>query len=83
MALVDIRIGSMESIHRYDDGSYDEAIETTGRIAAGDPVDDDHVVTLGSQAVRKKAVTNIANPAELNTISGTAGDLIVVVQIVP
>ncbi len=43
-----IRIGSIEDVQGYDDVDYDAAIETAAPIKAGDPVDPNDVVTLGS-----------------------------------
>lgn len=46
MALKKVRIGSLVDIGQYDDGDYSSAIETDQPIAAGTPVDPDHVVRL-------------------------------------
>ena len=46
MALKQLRLGGNPDILQYDDGDFDEAIETTEPIAAGIPVDGDHVVRL-------------------------------------
>ena len=46
MALKQIRIGSMENIHQYDDGDFDAAVETDQPIKAGTPVDANDVVRL-------------------------------------
>lgn len=81
MALKNIRIGSMADIHRYDNSLFAEAIETTEPIAAGDPVDDDHVVTLGYLPFKSITVTSISNPTELNALTGTAGDMIMAQQV--
>jgi len=51
MATRQVRIGSMEDVHQYDDADYDEAIETDQPIAAGSGTDPDHVLVredLGS-----------------------------------
>lgn len=80
MAIKQVRIGSMKDIHQYDDADYDEAIETTEPIAAGPPVDSDHVVTLGTQTVRGITSINIDNPTELNSLSGSNGDFIIVMD---
>jgi hypothetical protein len=37
MAIVAIRIGSMDDIHQYDDADFDSAIETTAPMKAGAP----------------------------------------------
>lgn len=44
MALKQIRIGSLPDIIQYDDGDYDEAIDTDAPIKAGAPTDPDHVI---------------------------------------
>ncbi len=46
MAIKQIRIGSQEDIHQYDDGDYDSAIETDQPIKSGTPIDPNDVVRL-------------------------------------
>lgn len=42
------RVGSVTDVFGYDDVDYDSAIETDAPIKAGDPIDPNDVVTLGS-----------------------------------
>lgn len=84
MALVLIRIGSAEDIYQYDDGSYDSAIETSASIKAGTPVDPTDVIRLEDMEGRllsPVATTNIANPTELNSVTGILGALVFVYKI--
>ena len=60
MALVPIRIGSATDIHQYDHGDFAEAIETTEPIAAGAPVDADHVLILDSISTLNLATEDTA-----------------------
>lgn len=48
MAAVTVRIGAIDEAIQYDDTDYSSAIETTARIKAGDPIEANDVVTLGS-----------------------------------
>lgn len=82
MATRTIRVGSLVNVHNYDDAAFPEAIETVEPIAAGDPVDADHVVTLGFIAFKKLTVADIDSPTELNTLVGKNGDVVVVQQII-
>ena len=44
MAIRQVRIGSMEDVHQYDDGDYSSAIETDAPIKSGAPVDPNDVL---------------------------------------
>ena len=46
MVIRQIRIGSMDNVHQYDDGDFPEAIETDQPIKAGTPVDPTDVIRL-------------------------------------
>jgi len=80
MADVEIRIGSMESIHVYDDVDHDSALETTAPLKAGAPIDPNDVIILGADApggVTPVVVADIDNPsAELNALVGAVGSMV-------
>lgn len=79
MALVTVRIGSAENIFQYDNGDFDSAIETTAPIKSGTPVDPTDVTRLEDiegRILNPLIVTNLANPTELNSVSGVLGALI-------
>ena len=46
MALRQIRVGSCDNIHQYDDADFDSAVETDQPIKAGTPVDPNDVLRL-------------------------------------
>ena len=48
MASVTVRLGAIDGAIQYDDADHSSAIETTARIKAGDPIEANDVVTLGS-----------------------------------
>ena len=73
MALVPIRIGSATDIHQYDDGDFTEAIETTEPIAAGAPVNADHVVILSSLATYITSAAVLADHAIVRGDGGARG----------
>lgn len=81
MTLVPIRIGSLVNVHVFDDADYDSAIETIMPIKAGDPVDPNDVVTLGSMSFGKLAVPNVDDPSQLGAVAGKNGDVVVVQQV--
>jgi|GEM_PF-4923555 len=84
MAIVYFRIGSMDNVIGYDTDDFDSAIETDQPIAAGLPINLDHVMRLAdvqASILPPKSVANIASPTELNTVVGTAGALIIVYKV--
>jgi hypothetical protein len=74
-----VRVGSIENAVGYDVREFDSAIETTEPIAAGDPQEPNHVITLGGVG---SAVSDIDNPTELGSKKGKPGQFILVAEIV-
>ena len=46
MVIRQIRVGSMEDVHQYDDVDYDSAVETDQPMKAGTPIDPNDVLRL-------------------------------------
>ena len=75
MTLRQIRVGSCDNIHQYDDADFSSAVETDQPIKAGTPVDPNDVLRLddiGSIVgdVKGPAASTDANLVEFDGISG-------------
>ena len=85
MALRQIRVGSLENVHQYDDGDFDKSISVE------DPISCSATPLAGSDVVRlddltdiffaPESVVNIASPTELNGVVGKEGSLIIAYKI--
>jgi len=78
MALRQVRIGSLENVHQYDDGDYDKSIEVEDPIkCTAPPVAGTDVVRLEDIGLLYPvAVTDIDNPTELAAAAGADGMLV-------
>jgi hypothetical protein len=84
MALRQLRIGSLENIHQYDDGVFDKSIEVEDPIkCTAPPVAPTDVVRLQDIGILYPvSVTDVDNPTELALIPGTDGMLILAYKVV-
>jgi hypothetical protein len=84
MTLRQIRVGSLNNIHQYDDGDFTKSIEVEDPIkCTAPPVASDDVVRLIDMGILYPiTVADINNPTELASIVGSNGILVLAYKVV-
>lgn len=84
MALRQIRIGSLENVHQYDDGDFDKSMEVEDPIKCTAPaIDPSDLVRLGEVGVLYPiSVADVDDPTELALVAGSNGMIVLAYKVV-